>query len=438
MSQTFYVTGMTCQSCEIVIERSLKKLDGIKKVAVSSKKHTLEIEGDKTYTPSDINPYLKEYGYKISHKLVHTRRKKIKWGRVIKWGIIIFTLYYILDKTGLLVFGPSATEPAGLFAVLIIGLVASVSSCTAVVGGLVIALSSQLAKTQKNMGTSQRLKPHLYFNVGRLLGFIVFGAAIGFLGSAIQLSPTANGMFVVLVAIFMIILGANLLNLFPAHVIKMPKFLAHKIHDLSESQNPKAPMILGALTFFLPCGFTQSMQLYALALQNPIQSSVIMFVFALGTMPALLGIGSMAAISSGKKLKRITTFAGAIVIVLGISNAASGAALLGYNVDGIFVQATAAENPVITNGTQYIQMEITDSFTYAPDVLRVQKGVPVEWSIFGGEFLGCANTLVSPGLGVNTYIRSGINTVRFTPQRAGKFTFSCSMGMIRGTMIVTE
>lgn len=429
---------MTCQSCEIIIERSLKKIDGIEKISVSSKKHTLEIEGEKTFSQSDINPYLKEHGYKISHKLINTRPKKTKWGRVITWGIIVFTLYYILNKTGLLVFGPSATEPAGLFAVLVIGLVASISSCTAVVGGLVIAISSQLAKTQKNMSRAQRLKPHIYFNVGRLAGFAIFGAAIGFLGSSIQLSPTANGIFVVLVAVFMIILGANLLNLFPAHVIRMPKILAHKIHDLSESQNPKAPMFLGALTFFLPCGFTQSMQLYALALQNPLQSSLVMLVFALGTMPALLGVGSMTAFSSGKKLARITTFAGAIVIVLGMSNAVNGAALLGYNVDGIFTQADAAERSIITNGTQYIQMEITDSFTYAPDVLRVQKGVPVEWSIFGGEFLGCANTLISPALGVNTYIRSGINTVRFTPQRTGKFTFSCSMGMIRGTMIVTE
>ena len=56
---------MTCQSCEIIIERSLKKIDGIEKISVSSKKHTLEIEGEKTFSQSDINPYLKEHGYKI-------------------------------------------------------------------------------------------------------------------------------------------------------------------------------------------------------------------------------------------------------------------------------------------------------------------------------------------------------------------------------------
>ena len=429
---------MTCQSCEVIIERSLKQLSGVKKVSVSAKKNTLEIEADREIPQSEIRTLIKQHGYDISHKPRSYRPTKIKWGRVIKWGIIVLTLYYILDKTGLLVFGPSTTEPAGLFAVFVIGLIASVSSCTAVVGGLVIAVSSQVAKTQTHTRKREKLAPHLYFNLGRLVGFAVFGAAIGFIGSAIQLSPTANGLFVVLVAVFMIILGANLLNLFPAGVIRMPKFLAHKIHDLSESQNPNAPMLLGALTFFLPCGFTQSMQLYALALQNPIQSSLVMFIFALGTMPALLGLGSMTAFSSGKGLKKMTTLAGAIVIVLGMNNAINGAALLGYNVDGIFAKASAAEQSIITNGTQYIQMEITDNFTYAPDVLRVQKGVPVEWSIFGGEFLGCANTLISPALGVNTYIRPGINTVRFTPQRAGKFTFSCSMGMIRGTMIVTE
>ncbi len=155
-------------------------------------------------------------------------------------------------------------------------------------------------------------------------------------------------------------------------------------------------------------------------------------------LPALLGISSLTTISSGKKLARVTKIAGVIVLVLGMSNVVNGAALMGYSAGSVFANASAAEGAIITGGTQYIQMEVTDSFTYAPDVLRVQKGVPVEWSIFGGKFLGCANTLVAPGLGINTYIRSGINTVRFTPQRAGRFTFSCSMGMIRGTMIVTQ
>ena len=438
MSQTFYVTGMTCQSCEVIIERSLKKLPGVKKVSVSVKKHTLEIEGEKELSLADIRPHIKQHGYDISYNRKLEQKVKIKWSRVLGWGIVVFSLYYILSNMGLLTFGPSTTDPAGWAAVFIIGLVASVSSCTAVVGGLVVAISSQIAKTQQHATKSQRLRPHLYFNIGRLIGFAIFGALIGLLGSVLQLNTTMNGFFVVLVAAIMIVLGANLLNLFPSNAFRMPKKLAHKIHDLSESDDPKAPMFLGALTFFLPCGFTQSMQLYALSLQDPFQAAMVMFIFALGTLPALLGIGSMAALSSGKKLSRITTIAGVLVLILGISNAVSGAALLGFNVDTVFAKTESAQGSIITNGKQYIQMEVTDSFTYAPDVLRVEKNVPVEWNIFGGKFLGCANTLVSPGLGINTYIRSGMNTIRFTPTRAGKFTFSCSMGMIRGTMIVTD
>lgn len=438
MSQKFYISGMTCQSCEVVIERQLKKVESVKSVLVSQKDGMLEIDSEIQFSKHDLDKHLREYGYQVSHKPITSRRVGMKWGRFVGWMMAVFGLYWILDSLGLLVFGPSTSDPSGLIAVFIIGLVASVSSCTAVVGGLVVAVSSSLAKKQQKLTRSQRMKPHVYFNIGRLLGFAAFGAMIGLLGSVIKLSPSVNGLFVLLVAVFMVVLGANLLNLFPSSFIRMPKWMAHKAHDLSESSHPGAPMLLGALTFFLPCGFTQSIQLYALSLQDPVQASIVLFVFALGTLPALLGISSMTAFSSGKKLARLTKTAGVIVLVLGMSNAVNGAALMGYSAGSVFANAEAAEDAIISGGTQYIQMEITDSFTYAPDVLRVRKGVPVEWSIFGGEFLGCANTLISPGLGVNTYIRSGMNTVRFTPQKEGKFTFSCSMGMIRGTMIVTS
>jgi sulfite exporter TauE/SafE len=46
----------------------------------------------------------------------------------------------------------------------------------------------------------------------------------------------------------------------------------------------------GALTFFLPCGFTFAMQLYALSTGNFWMGMAVMAIFAIGTLPGLLSI----------------------------------------------------------------------------------------------------------------------------------------------------
>jgi sulfite exporter TauE/SafE len=39
------------------------------------------------------------------------------------------------------------------------------------------------------------------------------------------------------------------------------------------------------MTVFIPCGVTQAMEVNAIAVANPIQSSALMFAFVLGTVP---------------------------------------------------------------------------------------------------------------------------------------------------------
>lgn len=439
MSQKFYVSGTKCQSCEVLLEREIKKIPGVSRVEVSHQKQSIKIDAEEKLTKSEVSAAVKQHGYKIKNSPVSTRlEQKINWKRVGGALIIVFALYYTFENLGLLAFSPTTSNPSDLIAIFVIGLIASVSSCTAVVGGLVVAVSSSLAQQQKNQTKQERLRPHLYFNFGRLLGFAVFGAIIGWLGSAIQLSSTVNGLFVIVIAVLMIAIGISLLDLLPSNVVRTPKWIAHKIHDLAESKDPSAPFLLGALTFFLPCGFTQSMQLFALSLQNPFQAAVVMTVFALGTMPALLGLSSLSALSSGKTLKKVTQVAGVLVLVLGLSNVVNGATLLGINPQAVLAQANESGLPQVEDGVQKITMRITDRLVYSPDVLTVKVGIPVEWEIIGGEFLGCANTLVAPGLGIDTNLKTGSNFISFTPQKPGRYTFSCSMGMFRGTMIVIE
>lgn len=442
--QQFSVHGTTCKSCEVVIERELKKHLKLDNVRVSHKKGriTLESANNTQYSADQINTYIQKHGYSVDKIQQTSQQKSVNWQHVGATIILVLSLYIIFSKIGLLHLSPSSAAPAGLIGVLIVGVIASLSSCTAVVGGLVAAVSGAIAEDQKTMSPKERIRPHLLFNLGRILGFFFFGALIGYAGSVIQLSPMLNGIFVAAIAVLMIIIGINLLDILPAPVLGMPKWLAHKVHGLAESKDPTAPMALGAMTFFLPCGFTQSMQLFALSLQDPFQSGLVMAVFALGTTPVLLGIGGATAYTSGNTLKKITQFAGVIVLILGISNFGNGLALLGITPNTIMpkqtTNTTSTDSLIIENGTQYIEMELTNRGTYSPNTLTVQEGIPVEWTIQAGSFLGCGDTLIMPAFNVNTTLETGSNTVHFTPTKPGRYTFSCSMGMIRGTMIVLE
>jgi uncharacterized protein len=366
--------------------------------------------------------------------------ESLNYRRLAGVALIVFALWYLFDRFGVLSISPSLNGSVGLLSIFFIGVVASLSSCTAVLAGFILALSSTHAQRHTTESTHDRLRPHILFNLGRLIGFAGFGALVGYLGSLLVLSPALNALFVIVVAILMLGIGVNLLNLVPKGMFQItpPKWLSRQIFDLQDSKHPAVPFILGGLTFFLPCGFTQSVQLYALSTGDATTAAVIMAIFALGTAPVLLGLGAATSVAHGKTLKRVTHVAGILVLVIAVSQLRNGAALLGVTTPGAVTQdklAVAEDSLILADGKQIIQMELAGGF-YAPDVLQVVEDVPVEWQIYAPQFMGCADTLVSRGLGISTRLKPGDNLVAFTPTEPGKYVFSCSMGMVRGTMVV--
>ncbi len=361
-------------------------------------------------------------------------------GRIAGVLVIVLALWYVADQFGFLTISPSVQGSTGLVAIFVIGLVASVSSCTAVLGGLVLALSANQAKRHGSESGASRLWPHVLLQIGRVLGFAFFGAVVGAIGSVLSLSTGFDAVFVIVIAMLMLGLGVNLLDLVPhgLFAIHPPAWLSYRIQALKDSSHPVVPFVLGVASFFLPCGFTQSVQLYALSTGDPVTAALVMTVFALGTAPTLLGLGAATVFVQGSTLKRMTGVAGVLVLVIGLSQLFNGMTLLGVHsltnpTTGQI--ARASDELTLVDGRQIIQMEI-GSGVYEPDVLQVVEDIPVEWDIWGPKFMGCAQTLVSPGLGINVYLKPGNNVVTFTPPQPGRYVFSCSMGMIRGTMIV--
>jgi sulfite exporter TauE/SafE len=171
------------------------------------------------------------------------------------------------------------------------------------------------------------------FHVGRLGGFFLLGGAVGLLGNSLHLGLTANAILGGIVALVMFILGVNLLDVF--HFTKkfqltMPSGFGKRVIQGSRRDHYLAPLLVGIGTFFLPCGFTQSMQLYALGTGDFMQGALTMLVFALGTFPmlALLSFGSLNIAHKPWKGIFFKT-AGIIVIALALLNLANALATAG-------------------------------------------------------------------------------------------------------------
>ncbi|HCU71172.1 MAG TPA: hypothetical protein DIC35_05490 [Candidatus Moranbacteria bacterium] len=445
------ITGMHCRSCEMLIEESLRQIPEVTKSQVNYKKGYAEIfYGSQKPNNHDIEEAIRSAGYSIGQE----KKQTLISGNPSDYkdlGIAFLFLvgaYLVLKNFGLtnISFGSSAGSPESLWIVLLIGLTAGVSTCMALVGGLVLAASTRHAEAHPEATTAQKFRPHLYFNLGRVLGFAFLGAILGYLGSFFQISTFALGMLTIAVGLVMLIMGLQLIEIFPwAENLKLtlPKFLSRalgmKNHEKEYSH--RNSMLLGAMTFFLPCGFTQAMQLYAVSTGSPLTGALVMGTFALGTVPGLLGIGGLTSVVKGIFAKRFFKLAGMLVIIFALFNIANGYNLTGWQLESNSTPSknisSADPNVKQENGKQVVSMKQISN-GYSPNKFTIKKGVPVKWVITSQEPYSCASSLVIPKMGISKKLTLGENIIEFTPAEVGTLKFSCSMGMYTGAFNVVD
>lgn len=330
-SHILHVPKMHCQSCVILTETELKIHPSVHSVKAHLHLKQVEIVGDfgdksSTEIASELTPLLEKFGY---HLTASAEDKKNKWSDfkiALPVALLFIALFLLLQKTGIVNLVNASS--IGWSTAFIIGIIASLSTCMAVVGGLVLSVSASYAKE------GDKVKPQLLFHLGRLLSFFVLGGVIGSIGSAFQLGTNGTFILGLIVGIIMLILGLNLLDLF--HWSKkltptMPKFLSKHIFQLKEFNHTLTPLLLGIATFFLPCGFTQSMQIYTLSTGSFWNGAMTMFIFALGTLP-VLALLSFSSLAISKQQDRSVFFktAGLVVLFFGLFNLLNSFVAIGW------------------------------------------------------------------------------------------------------------
>lgn len=430
---------MTCVSCEIIIKDELNKIEGIKHINVCHKKKTAEIsyEGDKLPF-NKISKELKKLGYNGS---LNPFKKEIKQKPTLEqWFysfLIVFSIYMVykyLKWIGLLDWISIDTENINYGVSFVIGIVASLSSCLVVVGAVVLSFA---AKYQAYGSFYQRnLKPHLLFHFGRLLIFFILGGLLGLIGSFFSLSTSFMSLFTILIALVLVWLGLNILGFVPSLTtigIRMPKKSVGAWSKLKESEHALAPVLLGGFTFFLPCGFTQSMQLFAISSGSFFTGAITLFLFALGTTPVLMGLGVATTRFKNMKTVVLEKAIGIIIIFFALYTLSSGLAIIGIDIN--ILGNKNIGGTVNQGNVQVINMAVTYD-GYKPNVFKLKKDVPVKWIIDGQQVTGCTNEIMISSLNIRKPIKQGKNIIEFTPNKSGTLGFSCWMGMVRGKFIV--
>lgn len=328
---TLHVNGMHCSSCPVLIESELHDLPEVSRAHASLQQHHVEVTGDfgdKTteHIARDLSAVLQKHGYSLH---AERQRHSVKWrdfSLAIPIAAGFVALFIVLQKLGIvnLITASEVTYGTAFF----IGLIASVSTCMAIVGGLVLSMSANFAKE------GDKVKPQILFHVGRLVSFFVLGGAIGAVGSAFQIGATGTLILSLVVATVLLILGINLLDVFPwAKKLQptLPSFFGRHINGLKQANHTLTPLLLGVATFFLPCGFTQSMQIYSLATGSFWTGALTMSAFALGTFPvlALLSFSSLGVHTKTRSGVFFKT-AGLVVIFFGIFTLLTSLAAAGF------------------------------------------------------------------------------------------------------------
>ena len=467
---------MTCINCKKAIENGLGNITGVESVSVNYKTGKCEITIDTRLVGwKDIFNAIENLGYTVGNN------KKTDLINIVSIVVIIVSLYYFLEQTGLLNllnFEKVADSTMGFGMLFVIGLMTSVH-CIAMCGG--INVSQCLSENKKFSG----LYPVMY-NLGRVVSYTVIGFVLGFAGMLfgtgenLGVSSIIQGLIKSFAGIYMVIMGVNMLGFVPQ--IKRLTFHLPNFIGKFRVKNSK-PFVVGLLNGFMPCGPLQSIQLVALATGNPFTGGLSMFAFSLGTVPLMLGLGSLVSVLGKRFTDRMMTVGAILVTVMGLAMVSQGASLTGMiksenlmvivvmlafmciveNINfnkrqvktvslmiilfiGIFTSRFMAINYVsendessyhMENGVQVVESQLA-SGKYPS--IKVKKDVPVRWIINApdGSINGCNYKIYINSYGIEHTFQKGENIIEFTPTKSESIGYSCWMGMIKGNINVVE
>lgn len=361
METKFQITGMSCAHCENTIKKTLLQVNGVKSVSVSHHNGLAHVKSESKLDLKQVDALLGPLGYGIKKEGFDFKQLTI-----LLTGLTLFIAFQMMYGQLSFQLDPSQIS---ISLVVIYGLVSSLH-CVSMCGGL--ALSANLGLN------NEKIKQHItHYQLGRIVSYTFTGLILGFLGSWFEFSLSSQNTFKLMIGLWMVLLALQSFGF-----IKLPSF-KFKFKNASNS------LVIGLLNGLMPCGALQSIQLLALGSGNPFQGALMMFVFAITTAPALLGMQWFGLRLGKVNHKLVHALSSFVILWMGLTMIMQNPTI-SNSVQSIFVDKDQA--PII-DGVQRVTLTIKEG-RYVLDYNTIQQDIPVELSFDHTQFLGCANPII--------------------------------------------
>ena len=437
-----YFWWMHCQACEILARHICDEIDWVECDSVSHKSWLLEITIHNTTVEKKLIKEMKKNGYIYSHKPVPL----LWWWKILSYNDVIQIVWVIVIVWTVRLFAQELWWIDSLMSILwgtwyitaiLTGLIASVSTCLAVTWWIVIWFSNYIDNVRT---VRKHVWVQLLFQLWRVWWFFLFGSLLWWLGGLISISLNVTIVLSVVVAVLMLYLGGQILGLLPplSHWwITIPSSLSNKIRTY---KHPWIAPIIGALTFFIPCGFTQGMQLIVLWSGDWLIWWITMALFALGTAPVLFAVWLWSSWVKDRSRWLAQQIIWVIIIMFWLSTLVTTRNLIGRWSSRSYV---TSENTTIQDwdmGMREIWV-IHDGWQIANRDISLPANTPYKITIHPqANWIGCMSHMVIPKAGFRNpepIIKDDLIVFEWMWLQKWRYPIVCaSMGMEMGALIV--
>ncbi|MBE2295623.1 MAG: sulfite exporter TauE/SafE family protein [Phycisphaerales bacterium] len=209
--------------------------------------------------------------------------------------------------------------------------------CFGMCGGIIGALTLGLPPTPQHP-LRARLPYLLAYNGGRIASYMLAGALVGGIGAwttrLLSIHQAQLGLQL-LAGLFMILLGLYLAGWHTTlrRVEQAGSVLWRHIEPLGRRwlpvRTPAQALGIGLVWGWLPCGLVYSVLVWAIGAGGALKGALLLLSFGLGTLPALLAIGTAtAALARFMRQPLVRRLTGILVALFGVYEIALAARML--------------------------------------------------------------------------------------------------------------
>ena len=363
--------------------------------------------------------------------------------------------------------GADTSSAGQILIAFLTGLTTGGLSCLAVQGGLLASsLAHQFEQDYLVQSPQQRKRgkkhqptqvqhsstalPISLFLAAKLVAYTLLGALLGWLGSYFTINPIARAFLLIGIGIFMV---GNALRMFNVHPIfryfsiEPPKFITRYIRRTAKGTDTATPIVLGALTVFIPCGVTQAMIATALGTGSAVLGAALMFAFTLGTSPVFFTIAYLTTELGARLEKFFMRFVAVVVLLLGFVTLDGGLNLIGsplsiQNLSRNLISSrdippTSVSNSPQTSVPSDELVLRVENAGYYPSTLKAPAGKDLKLNLVTNDTFSCALAFLIPALDFYQMLPP-VGTVQVdipAQEKGSTLYFTCSMGMYTGQIL---